>query len=68
MTNRERINAILHYKPYDRMPAVHFGYWNETLDKWAEEGHITKEEAKTWGDGKPGSGKRPEPAFTFLGK
>ena len=53
MTNRERINAILHYKPYDRMPAVHFGYWNETLDKWAEEGHITKEEAKTWGDGNP---------------
>jgi len=53
MTNRERINAILHYQPYDRMPVVHFGYWNETLDKWAAEGHITKEEAKTWTDGNP---------------
>ena len=25
------------------MPAVHFGYWQELLDEWAQEGHITKE-------------------------
>ena len=42
MNHRERALAVLNYQPYDRLPIVHFGYWNETLDKWAEEGHITK--------------------------
>ncbi len=53
MNNRERIHAILHYQDYDRLPLVHFGYWNETLHKWAAEGHITWEEAYAWGDGNP---------------
>ena len=53
MNNRERVHAILHYQDYDRMPVVHFGYWRETLDKWAEEGHVTAEEACAWGDGNP---------------
>jgi uroporphyrinogen decarboxylase len=30
---------------------VHFGYWNELLVKWAQEGHFTQDEAKSWGDG-----------------
>jgi hypothetical protein len=51
MNNRERALAILNYQPYDRMPVVHFGFWNETLDKWAAEGHITQEEAAGWADG-----------------
>lgn len=51
MNNRERVNAILHYKKYDRLPIVNFGYWRETLEKWAEEGHISKELAKKQGDG-----------------
>ncbi len=51
MTNRERAYAILHYEDYDRLPVVHFGYWRETLAKWADEGHITKEQAENWGDG-----------------
>lgn len=45
MTLRENVSAILHYQPYEKMPVVSFGYWNETLEKWAEEGHITKEES-----------------------
>ncbi len=45
MTNRERVMAILHYEKYDRIPLVAFGYWTETLDKWADEGHITHKEA-----------------------
>lgn len=53
MNNRERVHAILHYQEYDRMPVVHFGYWNETLDKWAVEGHISEDEARAWGDGNP---------------
>ena len=53
MTNRERALAVLHYQPYDRMPLVHFGYWPETLQKWAEEGHITTALVKAHGDGNP---------------
>ena len=45
--------AVLNYQPYDRMPVVHFGFWDETLAKWAEEGHLTKEEAAEWQDGNP---------------
>ena len=46
MNYRENINAILHYEKFDKMPIVSFGYWRETLEKWAQEGHITQEEAK----------------------
>jgi len=53
MNNRERTLAILNYESYDRLPLVHFGFWEETLQKWAAEGHITEEEAQTWGDGTP---------------
>ena len=45
MNTRERCMNILHYKNADRLPAVHFGYWQELLDEWAEQGHITKEMA-----------------------
>lgn len=51
MTNRERVKAILNYENYDRMPVVHFGFWEETLQKWAKEGHISKQQAKNWTDG-----------------
>lgn len=51
MNNRQRVKAILNYEKFDRIPLVHFGYWNETLDKWAAEGHITKDDARCWGDG-----------------
>jgi len=51
MNNRQRVSAVLHYQHYDRLPIAHFGYWNETLDKWAAEGHISEEVAATWGDG-----------------
>lgn len=57
MTNRENVLAILNYQPYERMPIVSFGYWDETVDKWAEEGHITKEQAesyKRYGDNSKG--------------
>ena len=44
MNNRERHHAILNYEDYDRLPIVHFGYWDETLIKWRNEGHITDNE------------------------
>ncbi|MGQ9555606.1 MAG: uroporphyrinogen decarboxylase family protein [Anaerolineae bacterium] len=53
MNDRQRVMAVLNYEPYDRLPVVHFGFWDETLRKWAAEGHLTEEEARTWGDGNP---------------
>lgn len=53
MNNRQRAMAVLRYQEYDRLPIVHFGYWNETLEKWAQEGHISPELARRWGDGNP---------------
>lgn len=57
MTYRENVLAILRYQNYDKMPVVSFGYWNETVTKWAEEGHITADEANgynTYGDNSDG--------------
>ena len=51
MTHRERTLAVLNYQPYDRLPLVHFGFWEETLEKWAAEGHLSDEEADSWTDG-----------------
>jgi len=53
MNNRERIMAVLNYEKYDRLPVVHFGFWTETLQKWAAEGRISTDEAKNWSDGNP---------------
>ena len=56
MTHRERAMAVLHYRDYDRLPVVHFGFWRTTdgvLYKWARQGHITLEEAQSWRDGNP---------------
>ena len=50
MNHRERVNAIMHYQPYDRMPVVAFGYWTETLQKWCAQGHVTREEAEGYAD------------------
>lgn len=53
MTNRERAMNILHYKDADRFPAVHFGYWNELLYEWADQGKIPRSIAENWYDGGP---------------
>lgn len=31
-------NDILHYRPYDRMPVIHWKGWPETYDRWRQEG------------------------------
>ena len=43
MTNLERAMNILHYKPVDRLPAVHFSYWSDLLTEWADQGMISRE-------------------------
>ncbi len=53
ITNRQRVTAIMHYQAYDRLPIVNFGYWNETLHKWSDQGHITPDQADQWNDGNP---------------
>ncbi len=53
MNNRERALAVLRYQEYDRLPVVHFGFWDETLLAWAQQGHITETQAHTWADGNP---------------
>lgn len=39
-TMRERVLHILRYEPYDWMPVVHFGFWDELYEKWEKEGRI----------------------------
>ena len=41
MNFRENAMAALHYEPFEKLPVVSFGYWGETVQKWAEEGLIT---------------------------
>ena len=50
VNNRERMQAIMHYRDYDRIPVVSFGYWHETLTKWRVEGHVAPEEEKGYAD------------------
>jgi len=44
MNNREKFLSVMNYEPNAKLPIVHFGYWNETVDKWVKEGYIAKEE------------------------
>ncbi len=48
MTNRENAMAILNYENYEKVPAVHFGYWQETIEKWVKEGHIPEDKVNDW--------------------
>ncbi len=50
MNSRQRTIAFLDGEAVDRIPVVHFGFWKETLLKWAREGHISREEAQDWSD------------------
>ena len=34
MTQRDRFNAQMHYKPFDRTVNMEFGYWEENYHQW----------------------------------
>jgi len=51
MNNRQRLNAILHYEPYDRLPVVYFGFLTQLIKKWISEGHLTPQEGENVSDG-----------------
>jgi hypothetical protein len=38
MNNRQRFNAVMHYQPVDRSPIADYGFWDETLVVWHEQG------------------------------
>ena len=39
MTTRERFQAVLNFKPFDRLPVIEWaGWWRDTLDGWRTEG------------------------------
>ena len=48
MNLRENVRAVLQYEPFDHMPVIHFGSWQETLEKWREEGHLTAREIENY--------------------
>ena len=41
MTNREKFLSVLNSESGAEMPLVHFGFWDETVDKWKREGHVS---------------------------
>src|SRR5512142_2162024 len=38
MNERERFLATMHYKPVDRCPICDFGFWDEIIGFWEEQG------------------------------
>ncbi len=38
MATRELWLNIMHYGSFDRMPVIHWGAWNETKERWIQEG------------------------------
>jgi uroporphyrinogen decarboxylase len=57
LNNRQRILAVLNDENYDRLPIVHFGFLDETLERWEREGHIKRSELPNIGDGSPDEDK-----------
>ncbi|HBG28001.1 MAG: hypothetical protein A2Y10_17390 [Planctomycetes bacterium GWF2_41_51] len=51
MNNKQRILGVLNYHKIDVFPVVHFGYWPETLQKWYQQGYLTRSEVYGWADG-----------------
>ncbi len=43
MNNRERLHAVMNFEKPDRMPSVHFGFTPEAVQKWVQEGYISKD-------------------------
>ncbi|MBN1901423.1 hypothetical protein JW926_08900 [Candidatus Sumerlaeota bacterium] len=47
MTVRERFNKVLHWQKPDRLPNMDFGYWQETIQRWHNEG-LPKNVTNDW--------------------
>jgi Uroporphyrinogen decarboxylase (URO-D) len=53
MNNRQRILAVLNFENYDRLPILHFGFLDETLERWESEGHFKRADMPVIGDSTP---------------
>jgi len=49
MNHRQRFHATMHYQPRDRSPILDFGFWDETIPIWHEQG-LPKEVTFTYDD------------------
>lgn len=38
MNHRERFNAVMHFEKVDRIPIWDFGFWEETIQAWYDQG------------------------------
>lgn len=38
MTDRDRFDATMHFRPVDRCPISDFGFWDETIPEWHKQG------------------------------
>ena len=38
MNSRQRFHATMHYQPRDRVPIADFGFWEETIEIWHDQG------------------------------
>jgi len=51
MNDRERFHATMHYQPRDRSPICDFGYWDETIVVWYDQGlprHVVQTDDKVF--------------------
>jgi len=51
MNERERFDAIMHYKPVDRGLLYDFNFWDETIPEWYEQGlprQVNRRNAYAW--------------------
>src|SRR5512141_1405440 len=46
-THRERYKRIMHFQSVDRVPNHEFGYWDDTIVRWHDEG-LPKEVDSNW--------------------
>jgi len=47
VNNKQKFFSVLNYETDAEMPITHFGWWDETVVKWKNEGHIKEED--DWG-------------------
>ena len=39
MTTRERFQAVMNFRPFDRLPLLEWaGWWDKTIQRWRGEG------------------------------
>jgi hypothetical protein len=53
MTQRERFQAVMDFKPVSTVPNYELGYWGQALERWYSEGLPQDEIYGSWFEGEP---------------